>query len=173
MIFWSRFVKQTCARFVHIVCRFDKIKATFSGLRWILDSRANLSLVQIKLIYDYYSSKRINPFFIVEEELLEYDFQTLERIVREVPHLGEITSLSSTPLRMTKNDENNEVDLSPAYVPFQLKEILSHIYIWIAISSGSWDWSLWSERESTAKAAKTFILLGRGTLCENIVTVKG
>jgi len=56
---------------------------------------------------------------------LEYDFQSLERIVREVPHLGEITSLSSTPLRMTKNDENNEVDLSPAYVPIQLKEILS------------------------------------------------
>ena len=56
---------------------------------------------------------------------MEYDFQTLERIVREVHHLGELTSLSSTPLHMTKNDENNEVDLSPAYVPFQLKEILS------------------------------------------------
>ena len=53
---------------------------------------------------------------------MEYDFQTLERIVREVHHLGEITSLSSTPLRMTKNDENNEIDLSPAYVPFSSRK---------------------------------------------------
>jgi len=31
--------------------------------------------VQIKVIYDYYSSKCATPLFIGEEELLEYDFQ--------------------------------------------------------------------------------------------------
>ena len=63
------------ARFVHMVCRFDKIKVIFLGLRFTFDARANLSLVQIKVIYDYYSSKRIIPFFIGEEELLSTIFE--------------------------------------------------------------------------------------------------
>ena len=85
-----------------------------------------MSLVQIKVIYDYYSSKRVTPFFIGEEELLEYDFQAFkERLVKEVPHLAKITSLSAVPLRITMNDEKNEVDLSPVYFTFQFKEMLS------------------------------------------------
>ena len=85
-----------------------------------------MSLVQIKVIYDYYSSKRVTPFFIGEEELLEYDFQAFkERLVKEVPHLAKITSLSAAPLRITMNDEKNEVDLSPVYFTFQFKEMLS------------------------------------------------
>lgn len=57
---------------------------------------------------------------------MEYDFQTFkERIVREVPYLAKITSLSATPLHITMNDEINEVDISPVYFAFQLKEILS------------------------------------------------
>jgi len=85
-----------------------------------------MSLVQIKVIYDYYSSKRITPFYIGEEELLEYDFQAFkERLVREVPHLAKITSLSAAPLCITMNDEENEVDLSPVYFTFQFKEMLS------------------------------------------------
>ena len=47
----------------------------FLGLRFTFDARANLSLVQIKVIYDYYSSKRIIPFFIGEEELLSTIFE--------------------------------------------------------------------------------------------------
>ena len=85
-----------------------------------------MSLVQIKVIYDYYSSKRVTPFFIGEDELLEYDFEAFkERLVREVPHLAKITSLSAAPLRITMNDEKNEVDLSPVYFTFQFKEMLS------------------------------------------------
>ena len=85
-----------------------------------------MSLVQIKVIYDYYSSKRVPPFFIEEEELLEYDFQAFkERLVKEVPHLAKITSLSAAPLRITMNDEKNEVDLSPVYFTFQFKDLLS------------------------------------------------
>ena len=85
-----------------------------------------MSLVQIKVIYDYYSSKRVTPFFIEEEELLEYDFQAFkERLVKEVPHLAKITSLSAAPLRITMNDEKNEVDLSPVYFTFQFKDLLS------------------------------------------------
>ena len=85
-----------------------------------------MSLVQIKVIYDYYSSKRVTPFFIEEEELLEYDFQAFkERLVKEVPHLAKITSLSAAPLRITMNDEKNEVDLSPVYFTFQFKNLPS------------------------------------------------
>ena len=65
--------------------------------------------MQIKVIYDYYSSKRVTPFFIGEEELLEYDFEALkERLVREVPHLAKITSLSAAPLHITMNDEKKK-----------------------------------------------------------------
>ena len=85
-----------------------------------------MSLVQIRVTYDYYSSKRVTPFFIGEEELLEYDFEAFkERFVREVPHLAKITSLSAEPLRITMNYEKNEVDLSPVYFTFQFKEMLS------------------------------------------------
>ena len=61
------------ARFVHMVCRFDKIKVL--GLRFTFDARTNLSLVQIKVIYDYYPSKRIIPFFTGEGELLSTIFE--------------------------------------------------------------------------------------------------
>ena len=65
-----------------------------------------MSLVQIKVIYDYYSFKRVTPFFIEEEELLDYDFQAFkECLVKEVPHLAKITSLSAAPLRITMNDQ--------------------------------------------------------------------
>ena len=107
-----------------------------------------MSLVQIKVIYDYYSSKHVTPFFIGEEELLEYDFQAFkERLVKEVSHLAKITSLSAAPLRITMNDEKNMVDQfsSIFYVSVQgnvvqsKKHHLTSIYIRIAISSGSRD----------------------------------
>ena len=71
------------ARFVHVVCRFVEITDIFSGLGLPLSDTysriKNKVLVQIKVLYDYYSqSKRITPFFIREEELLEYDFQAFK-----------------------------------------------------------------------------------------------
>ena len=99
--------------------RFDKFKDISQGLQRTLNdtfTSASMSLVQIKVINDYYSSKRVTPFFIGEEELLEYNFQAFkERLVKEVPHLAKITSLSAAPLRITINDEKNEVDLSPVH----------------------------------------------------------
>ena len=111
------------ARFVHMESRFDKIRDISQGLHRRLSdtfTSASMPLVHIKVIYDYYSSKRVTPFFIEEEELLEYDFQPFkERLVKEVPHLAKITSLSAAPLRITMNDEKNEVELSPVYFTFQ------------------------------------------------------
>ena len=79
--------------------RFDKIRDISQGLHRTLSdtfTSASMSLVQIKVIYDYYSSKRVTPFFIVEEELLEYDFQAFkERLVKEVPHLAKMTCTTS------------------------------------------------------------------------------
>ena len=54
--------------------RFDKVRDISQGLHRTLSdtfTSASMSLVQIKVIYDYYSSKRVTPFFIGEEELLE------------------------------------------------------------------------------------------------------
>ena len=84
------------ARFVHMVCRFDKIKVL--GLRFTFDARTNLSLVQINVIYDYYSSKRIvRSSFHRGGGTFECDFRTFKKcIVRGVPHLAKITNLSVT-----------------------------------------------------------------------------
>ena len=81
-------------------------------------------LVQIKVVYDYYSSKRTTLFFVTEEELLNKDFQDFKNLLlREVPHLSKSTSAAS--LRLTVNDEDMEVDLSPMYFNFQIKEMVS------------------------------------------------
>ena len=50
-----------------------KFKGIFQGLHRTLSQTfmsASTSLVQINVIYDYYSSKCANPLFIGEEELL-------------------------------------------------------------------------------------------------------
>ena len=109
----------------------------------IFPKNLKMCLVQVKVIYDYYTSKRVTPFFIAEDELLEYDFQAFkEHIVREVPHLGKVTSLSSAPLRLTMNEGEHEVDISEVYFSFQLKRALlkqkndlrSSLYISVTIS---------------------------------------
>ena len=62
--------------------------------------------MQIKVTDGCYSSKRITPFFIGDDELLEYGFQAFkESLVREVPHFAKITSLPATPIRVTMNDQ--------------------------------------------------------------------
>ena len=80
--------------------------------------------VQIKVVYDYYSAKRTTPFFITEEELLNLDFHSFKsRLLLEVPHIAKSTSAKA--LRLTMSDENLEVDLSPIYFSFQIKEIIA------------------------------------------------
>ena len=80
--------------------------------------------VQIKVVYDYYSAKRTTRFFITEEELLNLDFHSFKsRLLLEVPHIAKSTSAKA--LRLTMSDENLEVDLSPIYFSFQIKEIIA------------------------------------------------
>ena len=80
--------------------------------------------VQIKVVYDYYSAKRTTPFFISEEELLNLDFHSFKsRLLLEVPHIAKSTSAKA--LRLTMSDEDLEVDLSPIYFTFQIKEIIA------------------------------------------------
>ena len=80
--------------------------------------------VQIKVVYDYYSAKRTTPLFTTEEELLNLDFHSFKsRLLLEVPHIAESTSAKA--LRLTMSDENLEVDLSPIYFSFQIKEIIA------------------------------------------------
>ena len=79
---------------------------------------------QIKVVYDYYSAKRTTPFFISEEELLNLDFHSFKsRLLLEVPHIAKSTSAKA--LRLTMSDEDLEVDLSPIYFTFQIKEIIA------------------------------------------------
>ncbi|CAB3991458.1 Hypothetical predicted protein [Paramuricea clavata] len=80
-----------------------------------------MSFVQIKIEYDYYSSKRITPIFLNEEDKISMkynDFKT--RILNDVPHLSKIASL-----RLTIQEDGLEVDLSPTYFSHQIKGILA------------------------------------------------
>ena len=81
-----------------------------------------MSLIQIKIIYTYYTRKRTTPLFIPEDELLSDDFQSFkDRVITEVPHLAKTCS----PLQLTVLDGELEVDLSPEYFALQMKELLN------------------------------------------------
>ena len=80
-----------------------------------------MSLVQIKVEYEYYSEKRITTLYMNEEDILimtHDDFKS--RILEDVPHLNKMTSL-----RITIRDDGLEVDLSPTYFCHQIKGVLS------------------------------------------------
>jgi len=80
--------------------------------------------VQIKLVSDYYSAQRTTLFFITEEELLNLDSHSFKsRLLLEVPHIAKSTSAKA--IRLTMSDENLQVDLSPIYFSFQIKEIIA------------------------------------------------
>ena len=82
-----------------------------------------MSLIQIKIIYTYYTRKRTTPIFISEDELLSDDFQSFkDRLITEVPHLAKLTC---SPLQLTVLDDQLEVDLSPEYFPLQMRELLN------------------------------------------------
>ena len=49
--------------------------------------------IEIKIEYSYYSTKRITPVYIVEEELMSLEYSKfVERIVNEVRHLRRMNS---------------------------------------------------------------------------------
>ena len=78
--------------------------------------------IEIKIEYSYYSTKRITPVYIVEEELMTLEYSKfVERIVNEVPHLRRMNSMRLT----VKEDETvDEVDLSRKYFSLQMKGLL-------------------------------------------------
>ena len=58
--------------------------------------------IEITIEYSYYSTKRITPVYIVEEELMSLEYSKfVERIVNEVRHLRRMNSLQLT----VKEDE--------------------------------------------------------------------
>ena len=79
-----------------------------------------MSLIQIKIVYNYYSSKRVTPIYMLEEELQNSSFEVFKtRIFKDVPHLAKAASL-----RWTIDEDGLEVDLSPSYFNIQMRGIL-------------------------------------------------
>ena len=51
-------------------------------------------VIEIKIEYSYYSTERITPLYIVEEELMSLEYSKfVERIVNEVPHRQRMNSM--------------------------------------------------------------------------------
>ena len=81
-----------------------------------------MSLVQLKIVYTYYTRKRTTPLFISEDELRSDDLQSFkDRLMTEVPHLAKTCS----PLQLTVLDDQLEIDLSAEYFQMQMKELLN------------------------------------------------
>ena len=78
--------------------------------------------IEIKIEYSYYSTKRITPVYIVEEELMSLEYSKfVERIVNEVRHLRRMNLLRLT----VKEDETvDAVDLSRTYFSLQTNGLL-------------------------------------------------
>ena len=78
--------------------------------------------IEIKIEYSYYSTKRITPVYIVEEELMSLEYSKfVERIVNEVRHFRRMNSLRLT----VKEDETfDAVDLSRKYFSLQMNGLL-------------------------------------------------
>ena len=69
-----------------------------------------MALVQIKVVYSYYSTERVTPIFVSEEELLDLNYDTFKwKIVKEIPHLGKITD--TTSLHHTVLNQGYQVDI--------------------------------------------------------------
>ena len=66
--------------------------------------------------------KKDNTVIFTEDEILEYDFDSFTRFFRGVPYLAKSTSAASP--RLTMNDEDLEIDLSPVYFNLQMKAML-------------------------------------------------
>ena len=50
-----------------------------------------MSLVQIKVLYNYYLNKRVTPVYILHEELENFSFEEVnKRMIKDVPHLRQL-----------------------------------------------------------------------------------
>ena len=50
--------------------------------------------IEIKIEYSYYSTERITPLYIVEEELMSLEYSKfVERVVNEMPHRQRMNSM--------------------------------------------------------------------------------
>ena len=57
------------------------------------DNCNTMSVVKIKIVYDYYSNRRVTPFFIREEELVSLGFDELKaRLFTEIPYLNKMAT---------------------------------------------------------------------------------
>lgn len=84
-----------------------------------------MSLVQVKVVYSYYSTERITPLYINEDELFECNYEDFKtRVVNEIPFLRK--TCQSTALRLTVLDNGHQVDISPTYFPVQMKAVLQN-----------------------------------------------
>ena len=78
--------------------------------------------IEIKIEYFYYSTKRITPVYIVEEELMTLEYSKyVERIVNEVPYFRRMNSMRLT---VKEYEIVDEVDLSRKYFSLQMKGLL-------------------------------------------------
>ena len=64
--------------------------------------------IEIKIEYSYYSTKRITPVYIVEEELMSLEYSKfVKRIVNKLPHLQRMNSLRLSVIEDETVDKEN------------------------------------------------------------------
>ena len=74
-----------------------------------------MSVVKVKVICDYYATKRVTPIFMMEEELMNLPYDEFKtRLTTEVPHLQKMSS----SLRLVILEDDVEVDLPSSYFNF-------------------------------------------------------
>ena len=74
---------------------------------------SNMSLV--KVIYDYYATKRVTPIFMMEEAVMSLSYDEFKiHLTTEVPHLEKMGS----SLRLTILEDDVEIDLSAYNLTF-------------------------------------------------------
>ena len=100
-------VKQVLKKFVHSTVR--KLHA--------------MSVMQVKIVYSYYSSERVTPTFLNNEEFLGLSFEAFKwKIINEMPHLSKTADMDI--LQLTVLNEGYQLDIWPPYFQHQIKGIL-------------------------------------------------
>ena len=76
-----------------------------------------MSVMQVKIVYSYYSSERVTPTF------LGMSFEAFKwKIVNEMPHLSKTADMDM--LQLTVLNEGYQLDIWPPYFEHQIKGIL-------------------------------------------------
>ena len=82
------------------------------------------NLVEVQVLYKYYSKERITPLFIENNELLSLSYEEFYcRLLREVQHLRKL-STSSDSLRLIIVKGESEIDISPKYFKSQMTKLI-------------------------------------------------